>query len=93
MVASWFCAKANSVHSTAAAITQLANSPPTLKPNHSQMKPLKDTKLAALFFRVKAYLDEDETGTGYLVVFGILLFVLLRVIFGPDYADLFIDKY
>lgn len=55
------------------------------------MKPLKDTKLAALFFRVKAYLDEDETGTGYLVVFGLLLMIILELLLGPDFLKDDID--
>jgi len=55
------------------------------------MKPLKETKLAALYFRVKGILDRDKTGTIYLVIFGLLLTLLLRLVFGPDFVDMFSD--
>ena len=55
------------------------------------MKPLKETKLAALYFRVKAIIDQDKTGSIYLVIFGLLLTLLLRLVFGPNFADLFMD--
>ena len=55
------------------------------------MKPLKETKLAALFFRVKAFMDEDKSGTWYLIIFAIVFTLILRLVFGPDFADLFKD--
>lgn len=55
------------------------------------MKPLKDTKLAALYFRVKAILDQDKTGSVYLVLFGLLLTLIFRLVFGPNFGDLFMD--
>lgn len=55
------------------------------------MKPLKETKLAALYFRVKALLDQDKTGSVYLVIFGLILTLILRLVFGPNFGDLFMD--
>ena len=55
------------------------------------MKPLKESKLAMLFYRVKSILDQDKTGSIYLVIFGLLLTLLLRLVFGPDFASMFSD--